>query len=178
MTKEEILIAYKEGKYEISEALSLLSAAAKDTSEALASNESKNKNIFQNMIYENVLTPLSTVAHHHDVECIERYFSEKFPAHLAIHRVNDAPEQKREYTELHVHQEQEINIIVGDKDVDLIYEVQLEDETYYVKSNSTIWIPSGIRHSCNVVKGSGYYIALRLNPDSDMDERFINNFEI
>jgi hypothetical protein len=175
MTQHEILVAYKAGKIGIIEALEKLGGF----NENLVSDPfspSQKKTIFHSLIYKNVISPLSSVANHHDVECIERFFAEQFPLHLAIHRVNDAQEQNREYTELHSHTEQEINIIIGDKNTELEYTIQLGDEVHYVKSNTSIWIPSNLQHASNVLKGSGFFVALRLFPDSAMEERFLQNY--
>ncbi len=115
---------------------------------------------YENFIFKNSTAPLSTIPFHADVPYIERYFSEGFPLHLAIHKVSDANEFQ-EYTKPHSHDVHEINIIIGDEN-NLEYLVQLGDEVFEVRSNSSIWIPSGLQHSANVIKGSGYYIAIRL----------------
>jgi cupin superfamily acireductone dioxygenase involved in methionine salvage len=116
----------------------------------------------QQLIHHNVPTPLSTIAYHHDVACIERFFSNTFPMHLAIHKVTDAADVAT-YTDPHWHDVPEINIIISDEAGDLVYEVLLGDETFQVVSNATIWIPAGMTHATNVRAGSGYYIAIRLN---------------
>lgn len=116
----------------------------------------------QQLIYHQHPAPLSSVPHHQDVACIERFFSEAFPLHLAIHRVEDAlPDQERRYTDAHIHEVDEINIIIGEKD-GLEYEIQLGDERFQVKSNASVYIPAGLPHSANVLSGSGYFLALRL----------------
>lgn len=120
----------------------------------------------QHLIHHNVPTPLSTIAYHHDVSCINRFFSDTFPVHLAIHKVTDA-EDVKQYTDPHWHDVPEINIVVSDEEGDLVYEVLLGDETFHVPSNSTIWIPAGMVHATNVLRGSGYYIAIRLNGYGD-----------
>jgi len=116
----------------------------------------------QHLIHHNIPSPLSTVAHHHDVACIERFFSDTFPMHLAIHKVS-AAEDIAQYTDPHSHDVPEINIIISDEEGDLEYEIQLEDETFCVPSNATVWIPAGMMHASNVISGSGYFIAIRLN---------------
>jgi len=117
---------------------------------------------YQNLIHQNVPSPLSSVAHHHDVSCIERFFSDTFPMHLAIHKVTDASDIAQ-YTELHNHDVPEINIVIADEEGTLEYEIQLEDETFCVAANATVWIPAGMMHASNVIAGSGYFIAIRLN---------------
>ncbi len=117
---------------------------------------------YQKLIHHNVPSPLSSIAHHHDVDCIERFFADTYPLHLAIHKVTSAANVAR-YTELHCHDVPEINIVVGDERDELTYEIQLEDETFCVAANSTVWIPAGMMHAANVLSGSGYFIAIRLN---------------
>ena len=114
------------------------------------------------LIHQNVPTPLSSVAFHEDVPCIERFFSDTFPMHLAIHKVTDA-KGVDPYTEPHHHDVPEINIIIGEEEGALEYAIQLGEETFRVESNSTVWIPAGMTHASNVIRGSGYFIAIRLN---------------
>ncbi len=98
---------------------------------------------------------------HKDVSCIERYCPEKFPVHLAIHKISEA-NNVEEYTTLHSHEMHELNILLGDEG-GLEYSVRLGDKTYTVYSNFSIWIPGGMMHSTNVIRGSGYYIVVRFN---------------
>ena len=116
----------------------------------------------QHLIHHNVPSPLSTVAHHHDVACIERFFSDTYPMHLAIHKVTDADDIDQ-YTDPHSHDVPEINIIISDTEGELVYEIQLAEEIFQVSSNATVWIPAGLTHASNVISGSGYFIAIRLN---------------
>lgn len=119
----------------------------------------KEKN--SNLIFDNSVVPLSTISFHKDVRCIKRYFPENFPVHLAIHKISEACNVE-EYTSLHSHDVHELNIFIADEG-GLEYLVRLGDEEYIVKSNKSIWIPRGLKHSTNVIRGSGYYIAIRLN---------------
>lgn len=117
---------------------------------------------YQKLIHHNVPNPLSSIAYHHDVDCIERFFADTYPMHLAIHKITNASDVAQ-YTELHCHNVPEINIIVGDAAGALTYEIQLEDETFCVAAYSTVWIPAGMMHASNVISGSGYFIAIRLD---------------
>lgn len=116
---------------------------------------------YEHLIIQNKKQPLSTVDFHKDVSCIERYFAEGFPFHLAIHKVVNAENVDR-YTELHTHDVDELNIIICE-DNEMDYLIQLGNEEYHVKSNTSIWIPKGLPHSANIIRGSGYFIAMRLN---------------
>src|SRR5690348_9154494 len=111
------------------------------------------------LIHKSVPTPLSTVAFHHDVPCINRLFASGFPMHLAVHRVSSVETPPPAYTEPHTHDVAEINIILGDEG-GLEYEIQLGDEVFTVASNANIYIPAGMVHSANVLRGEGYFIAI------------------
>lgn len=115
----------------------------------------------QQLIYHNDPSPLSSVPFHRDVACIERLFPQGFPVHLAIHRVVGAQADIGAYTQAHIHDVDEINILIGDEG-GLEYEIQLGEELFCVRSNASIYIPGGMVHAANVLSGSGYFIALRL----------------
>ncbi|WP_315821355.1 cupin domain-containing protein [Paraflavitalea speifideaquila] len=64
------------------------------------------------------------------------------------------------YTKPHTHNDfDEINILIGDS---LRYLIQLGEETYEMEGNHSIWIPAGTLHAANVIQGSGYFVAIRL----------------
>lgn len=62
-----------------------------------------------------------------------------------------------------------INIIISDPADALEYEIQLDQETFFVAANASLWIPAEMMHASNVISGSGYFIAIRLNSWSDME---------
>jgi hypothetical protein len=119
----------------------------------------------KDLIFHLDQSPLSTVPYHSDVEGIDRYFTDAFPVHMAIHNVNRKSEVLEKYTSLHKHDVAEINIIIGNDE--LQYRIGLEDEEFVIGANTGVWIPAGVRHSANLIKGEGYYIAIRL----DMQEK-------
>lgn len=116
---------------------------------------------FSKFIFRNDIKSLAMMPFHRDVPCIERYSAENFPVHVAIHKVI-AASNVAEYTASHSHDMHELNILLGD-DGALEYSVMLGDEKYTVCSNSSIWIPRGLVHSANVIRGSGYFIVVRFN---------------
>lgn len=118
-----------------------------------------NQKKYINNIYKNVIVPLENEPSHKNSENIIRYISKNFPLHLAIHKVETCKAYEV-YTELHTHDEDEINIIIGNEELE--YSIQLEEEIYTVKPITSVWIPRGIKHAANVVKGQGYFIAIRL----------------
>jgi mannose-6-phosphate isomerase-like protein (cupin superfamily) len=140
------------------------------TKEADDDQEVVMKNSYQDLIHYQVPTPLSSVPFHKDVKYIERFFAEHFPLHLAIHAIQDARPSSEPYTDPHVHDVDEINIILGEQGR-LEYTIQLGDEEFHVSSNASIYIPAGLSHAANVLCGSGYFIALRL-PLADSTMRY------
>lgn len=113
------------------------------------------------LIFDMMEAPLSQVPFHQDTASIKRFFAANFPFHVAVHEVSLLHHPPAEYTMLHVHDDSdEINIIVSGSH--LRYRIQLDDDTYEVNNNSCIWVPRGVWHSANVLKGSGFYITLRL----------------
>jgi hypothetical protein len=113
------------------------------------------------LIVRNIQSPLSNIPFHKDVKGIERMFAQGFPLHLAIHDVQNIKVPPDPYTQLHTHDFEEINILIGD---DLNYHIQLDNERYELKGSYSIWIPAGTPHAANVVGGRGYFIAIRLAP--------------
>ncbi|MFS0762816.1 cupin domain-containing protein [Peribacillus phoenicis] len=133
---------------------------------------------YEKLIFKNENSPLSSIPFHKDVQCIERFFSNEFPFHLAIHKVTNANGLDEDYTIPHVHNEEdEINIIVGEE-CGLEYRIQLGEKEFVVSSNSTIWIPAGVKHSANVLKGNGYFIAIRMEPTRFDKEYMRKQFEL
>ena len=117
------------------------------------------------VVCPNVSSPMSAVVAHRDIDCIERFFASGFPLHLAIHKVNEAEPKRRDYTDLHVHPQGEINVIIPDAQ-GLEYEIQLGDEVFRVSEGASIWIPPNVPHSANVIRGSGYFVAVRLKEET------------
>jgi len=130
--------------------------------QTLVSNLFTQKTKEQPYIFNMLPSALSNVPFHSDTKSITRYFAEAFPLHMAVHQVSPVFTPLPEYTEPHIHEDSdEINIIISQKS--LVYKILLGDNEYIVHNNTAIWIPRGLLHSANVLKGSGYFIALRLN---------------
>jgi hypothetical protein len=119
-----------------------------------------NKRQYANLIYKHIKNPLSSVPFHQDVEGLQRYVADGFPYHLAIHQFVRMYRPPAAYTQPHVHPFDELNIIIGD---DLEYNIMLGDESYVIKGHHSIWIPAGVTHAANVISGTGYYVAIRLD---------------
>jgi quercetin dioxygenase-like cupin family protein len=67
-----------------------------------------------------------------------------------------------EYSILHKHNADEINLIVSENSK-LKYEIQLGDETYNVSSPSTVFIPKGVRHKAKFISGKGIFVCIILS---------------
>jgi len=116
----------------------------------------------RSLIFDMMPSVLSNVPFHTDTTAITRYFAAAFPCHMAVHHVSPVFTPPAAYTQPHVHEDSdEINIIISPGK--LIYKIQLGSNEYIVQNNTSIWIPRGMLHSANVLKGSGFFIALRVN---------------
>ena len=78
--------------------------------------------------------------------------------HIVSHEIRNVPPERRSYCEPHVHDCDEINILLSDSH--LAYEIRLGGEVFVVHAPATIRIPAGVVHSANVIEGSGYFIAI------------------
>jgi hypothetical protein len=136
-------------------------------------NASLHQQHYAHLIHQNVSSPLSSVAFHHDVSFIERFFADTFPLHLAIHHVSCDLANTHMYTEPHWHDVAELNVIIGAEN-ELEYLIQLGEEEYQVKSNASIWVPAGVVHAANVIRGDGYFVALRL-PDQTQWQQLLGH---
>lgn len=116
----------------------------------------------QSLIFRMIPIALSNVPFHKNTKSITRFFAANFPLHLAVHEVSPVTTPPPEYTKAHLHEDfDEINIIISQQD--LLYKIQLDSENYIVSNNSCVWIPRGTIHAANVLKGSGYFITMRMD---------------
>ena len=82
--------------------------------------------------------------------------------HIAVHFVNGNHKKMSEYSMLHKHNADEINLIVSENSK-LKYEIQMDDETYKVTSPSTVFIPKGVRHNAKFISGKGIFVCIILS---------------
>jgi len=116
----------------------------------------------QALVYNMLPASLSEVPFHADTDAIIRYVAKAFPMHMAVHQVSPVYIAPQQYTTPHIHHDcDEINIIISSQR--LIYQVVLGQQEYIVHSNTAIWIPRGTLHAANVLSGSGFFIAVRVN---------------
>lgn len=83
----------------------------------------------------------------------------KSNTHLAVHFVDATGKKIPEYSKLHKHDFDEINLILSEKN-DLVYEIQLEDEIYKVSAPCTVFIPKGVRHRAKAISGKGFFMCM------------------
>jgi quercetin dioxygenase-like cupin family protein len=79
--------------------------------------------------------------------------------HLAVHLVDASRKKIPQYSRLHKHNADEINLLLSEKGK-LVYEIQLEDEIYKVSSPCTIFIPKGTRHRARAISGRGFFLCM------------------
>lgn len=79
--------------------------------------------------------------------------------HVAVHFVDVDGKTIPEYSKLHKHNVDEINLILSESDK-LVYEIQLGDEIYKVTSPSTVFIPKGTLHRAKVLSGKGIFVCI------------------
>ena len=82
--------------------------------------------------------------------------------HVAIHLVDYNHKNLSEYSFLHKHNADEINLIISENNK-LKYEIQLEDEIYKVSSPSTVFIPKGVKHKARFLSGKGIFVCIILS---------------
>ena len=122
---------------------------------------------FKKYITKGVNEPLSKVPFHSKapIKRLSMLGKKKIPqanTHLAIHFVNAKNKKIDEYSELHKHNADEINLIISENGK-LVYEVQLGDEIYKVSSPSTVFIPKGVKHKAKVLSGKGVFVCMILS---------------
>jgi mannose-6-phosphate isomerase-like protein (cupin superfamily) len=109
--------------------------------------------------------PLDAVAFHHQAP-FSRYVMLQKDAvegdggfRVVTHVISDLPESIPPYCDLHQHEFDEINFILSE-DGSLQYRIMLEDETYEVGPQTTVYIPKGTMHAAEVISGRGLFIAV------------------
>jgi len=78
--------------------------------------------------------------------------------HIVAHEIQAVSAAKRFYSEPHVHDCAEINVLLSL--TRLAFEIRLGADVYIVEAPATIYIPAGLLHSANVIEGSGFYLAV------------------
>ena len=112
-------------------------------------------NRYKKFIKKGVSEQISKIPFHNyaPMKRLSMLSKKRFPSsntHVAVHFVNGNHKKMSEYSMLHKHSADEINLIVSENSK-LKYEIQLGDETYKVTSPSTVFIPKGIKHKAKFI---------------------------
>jgi hypothetical protein len=80
--------------------------------------------------------------------------------HVAVHHVDGARPERRDYCDVHEHSVAELNLVLPA--TALRFDIVLGDEHHEVGGPASVFIPPGVRHSANVIEGSGFFVAILL----------------
>jgi mannose-6-phosphate isomerase-like protein (cupin superfamily) len=125
---------------------------------------------YKKLITQGVVIPLQNLKFHEQAPLNRLLMSglgaeANYDMHIAIHEIKDElPFQLRDYSKKHSHNCKEYNIILGEN---LTFQITLDSEIFEVSAPATIYIPAGIVHSANALKGKGYFIAIVDTMDYD-----------
>jgi hypothetical protein len=122
---------------------------------------------YQKFITKGVNEPLSKIPFHEKAPIKRRSMLSKklIPesnTHIAVHFVNSKTKKNSDYSKVHKHNFDELNLILSE-DKKLTYEIQMDDETYKVTSPSTVFIPKGIKHKAKIISGKGIFVCIILS---------------
>ncbi|KAF6243966.1 2-isopropylmalate synthase [Nitrosopumilus sp. b1] len=121
---------------------------------------------YQNLIKKGINESLEKIPFHKKapikrLSMLSKSIIPESNTHIAVHFV-DASKKLPEYSQLHKHNHDEINLILSESSK-LKYQIQIEDESYTVTSPSTIFIPKGLRHSAQAISGKGIFVCVILS---------------
>ena len=124
-------------------------------------------NRYRKFIKKGVREQISKIQFHNyaPIKRLSMLSKKRFPSsntHVAIHFVNGNHKKMPEYSLLHKHNADEINLIISENSK-LKYEIQLDDEVYKVSAPSTVFIPKGIRHKAKFISGKGIFVCIILS---------------
>jgi len=112
------------------------------------------------IISNGIFEELSKIPFHESIDFLKRIiFPEIDNVHLAVHIIENARARNEEYAQPHTHDVPELNLILSQDD-ELEYRINFDGKEQIVKSPSALWIPAGVEHSANAIRGSGIYMCL------------------
>ena len=122
---------------------------------------------YSKYITKGVSEPLSQVPFHSaaPIKRLSMLGKNKIPqanTHLAVHFVDVKNKKIPEYSKLHKHPTDEINLILSENEK-LEYEIHLDDEVYNVSSPATVYIPKGVKHKARAISGKGIFVCIILS---------------
>ena len=123
-------------------------------------------NHYKKFIKKGVSEQISKIPFHNyaPIKRLSMLSKKRFPSsntHIAVHFVNGNHKKMLEYSQLHKHNADEINLIISENSK-LKYEIQLDDEVYNVSSPSTVFIPKGVKHKAKFISGKGVFVCIIL----------------
>ncbi len=124
-------------------------------------------NSYKKFIKKGVNERISKIPFHNyaPIKRLSMLSKKRFPSsntHIAVHFVNGNHKKMSEYSMLHKHNVDEINLIISENS-NLKYEIQLDDEVYKISSPSTIFIPKGVKHKAKFLSGKGIFVCIILS---------------
>ena len=124
-------------------------------------------NRYKKFIKKGVNERISKIPFHNyaPIKRLSMLSKKRFPSsntHVAVHFVNGKHKKMSEYSLLHKHNADEINLIISENSK-LKYEIHLDDEVYKVSSPSTVLIPKGIKHKAKFISGKGVFVCVILS---------------
>lgn len=122
---------------------------------------------YKKFIKKGVNEPLSKIPFHGKapikrLSMLSKNLIPESKTHVAVHFVNASKKNIPDYSKLHKHSHDEINLILSENDK-LTYEIQLDDEIYKVSSPSTVFIPKGLKHKAKAISGRGIFVCIILS---------------
>jgi cupin superfamily acireductone dioxygenase involved in methionine salvage len=122
---------------------------------------------YKKFIKKGVNEQISKIPFHNyaPIKRLSMLSKKRFPSsntHIAVHFVNGNHKKMSEYSMLHKHNVDEINLIISENS-NLKYEIQLDDEVYKISSPSTIFIPKGVKHKAKFLSGKGIFVCIILS---------------
>ena len=76
--------------------------------------------------------------------------------YINIRHIQQVPADYKPHVEPHTHKVNKVYAIVGD----LTVEVVLDDERHEVKGPAGIFVPAGMKHSLNPLRGNGHIVVV------------------
>jgi len=124
-------------------------------------------NRYKKFIKKGVSEQISKIPFHNyaPMKRLSMLSKKRFPSsntHVAVHFVNGNHKKMSEYSMLHKHSADEINLIVSENSK-LKYEIQLGDETYKVTEKEKVFIPKGVSHKAKFISGKGIFVCIILS---------------
>ena len=112
-------------------------------------------NHYKKFIKKGVSEQISKIPFHNysPIKRLSMLSKKRFPSsntHIAVHFVNGNHKKMLEYSQLHKHNADEINLIISENSK-LKYEIQLDDEVYNLSSPSTVFIPKGVKNKSKLI---------------------------